>query len=71
MRLQNDEDLYLVIVAQREADREARGWERPPLTAHRVILTSRSVYRINIPLEPPPSLHIYLNARNLTSLQAN
>ena len=70
-RLQNAEALRPVIADQHEADRETRGWNRPPLTAQRVILAAISVNRLTILLETPPSLHIFLNAGNVTSLQAN
>ena len=71
MRLQNTEDLFPVIAVHREVDRETRGWDRLPPTAHHVILAESADDGLTIPLEPTPSIHRFLNALTVMALQAN
>ena len=65
------EALYPVVAAQREAEKETKGWDRLPPTAQSVILAANSTNRTSIPNSPPPTIRRSLNARNATSLQAD
>ena len=68
-RLHTAEALGLVVAAQREMDKETKGWERLPPTAQRVILAASATTGTSIPTSPPPTIHRFLNARNATALQ--
>ena len=70
-RLQNAEALRPVVAAQREAEKETKGWDRLPPTAQRVILEASATNGTYIPTSLPPTIHRFLNARNATALQAN
>ena len=59
------------IRAQREAERETKGWDRPPPTAQRVILTASATTGISTLTSSPPTIHRFLNTRNATVLQAD
>ena len=67
--LQNAEALHPAVAAQCKADRETRSWVRLPSTAQQLILTSSVADGLTIPLAPPPSIHRFLNAQNVTALQ--
>ena len=69
--LQNAKSLCPVIAAQREADREKRGWYRLLSTSQRVILSASTANRLTILSAPPPSIHRFLNVRNSIALQAD
>ena len=70
-RLHTAEVLCPVVAAQRKMDKETKGWDRLPPTAQRVILVASATTGTSIPTSPPPTVHRFLNARNLTALQAN
>ena len=70
-RLHMVEALRPVVAAQRETDKETKGWDRLPPTAQRVILAASATTGTSIPKSPPPTIHRFLNARNVTALQAN
>ena len=70
-RLHTAEALRPVVTAQREAEKETKGWDRLPSTAQRVILASRATTGTSILTSPPPTIHRFLNARNVTSVQAD
>ena len=69
--LHTAEALCPVVAAQREAEKETKGWDRLPPTAQRVILAASANTRTSIPTLPPPTIHHFLNARNATALQAD
>ena len=48
-----------------------RYWDRLSPTSHRVILAANSFDGLVIPMAPPPSRHCFLNARDVTEIQAN
>ena len=60
-----------VVAAQRETDKETKGWDRLPPTAKRLILAASATTETSIPKSPPPTIHCFLNARNSTALQAD
>ena len=60
-----------VISDQREAEKETKGWDRLPPTEQRVILTASATTGTSILTSTPPTIHRFLNARNVTALQAN
>ena len=66
--LYTDEALLLVVVHQRKAEKDTKGWDHLPLTAQCVILEASNTTRISIPTSPPPTIHHFLNARNATDL---
>ena len=68
-RLKIAKELRPVVAAQREAEKETKGWDHLPLTSHRVILAEGTTNRTSITTSPPPTLHRFLNARNVTDLQ--
>ena len=70
-RLHTAKALRPVVAAQREAERETKGWDRLPPMDQRVILTACAKTRTSILTSPPPTIHRFLNARNATALQAN
>ena len=70
-RLHTSKALRPVVAAQREMDKETKGWDRLLPTAQRVILAVSTTTRTSIPTSPPPTIHRFLNARNATALQAN
>ena len=69
-RLQTAEPLCLVVAAQREAEKETKGWGRLPPTAQCVILAASATNGTSIPTLPPPTTNRFPNARNATALQA-
>ena len=69
--LKTVEALRPVVSAQSEAKKETKGWDRLPPTAQRIILVARSTNGTSIPTSPPPTIHRFLNASNVTSLQAD
>ena len=71
IRLHTAEALCLVCAAQREAEKETKGWDRLPPTEQRVILTASATTGTSILTSTPPTIHRFLNARNVTALQAN
>ena len=66
--LHTTEALLPVVVTQREAKNETKGWDRPPPTAQCVILVARATNGTSIPTLPPPTIHLFLKARNETDL---
>ena len=70
-RLHTAEALRPVVAAQREMEKEKKGWDRLPPTAQRVILAASATTGTSIPTSPPPTIHRFLNARNATALQAD
>ena len=70
-RLHTVEALRPVFSAQREAEKETKGWDRLPPTAQRVILAASATKRTSIPTSRTPTIYRFLNARNATALQAN
>ena len=70
-RLNTSKALRPVVAAQREMEKETKGWDRLPPTAQRVILAASATTGTSIPTSPPPTIHRFLNARNVTALQAN
>ena len=70
-RLHTVEALCPVVAAQREAEKQTKGWDRLPPTANRVILVASATTGTSIPTLPPPTIHRFLNARNATALQAD
>ena len=70
-RLHTAEALCPVVAAQRNMDKETKGWDRLPFTAQRVILAASATSGTSIPTSPPPNIHRFLNMRNATALQAN
>ena len=69
-RLHRDEALCPVVAAQRKAEKETKGWDRLPPIAHRVILAASATTGTSILTSLPPTIHLFLNARNATALQA-
>ena len=70
-RLHTAEAIRPVVAAQSEMDKETKGWDRLPPTAQRVILAASATTGTSIPTSPPPTIHRFLNARNVTALQAD
>ena len=70
-KLHTTEALRPVFTAQREVEKDTKGWDRLPPTAKRVILAKISTNRTSIPTSPPPTIHRFLNTRNVTDLQAD
>ena len=70
-RLHTAEALRPVVAAQRDTDKETKGWDRLPPTAQSIILTASATTGTSIPKSPPPTIHRFLNARNATALQAD
>ena len=70
-RLHTAEALRPVVAAQRDMDKETEGWDRLPSTAQRVVLVASATTGTFIPTSPPPTIHRFLNARNVTALQAD
>ena len=68
-RLHTVEALCPVAAAQREMDKETKGWDRLPPTAQRVILAASATTGTFIPTSLPPIIHRFLNVRNATGLQ--
>ena len=52
-------------------EKETKGWDRLPPTAHCVILAASATTGTSIPTSPPPTIYRFLNARNATALQAD
>ena len=65
------ESLRPIVAAQRTANRERQVWEHLSPTAQRVILAEIASNCINILSVPPKYIHLFLNARNTTALQAD
>ena len=70
-RLHTAEALLPVVVAQCEAEKDTKGWNRLPPTTQRVILAAIATTGTSIPNLPPPTIHRFLNKRNVTALQAD
>ena len=70
-QLHTAEALRPVVVAQRKAEKETKGWDRLPPTAQRIILAASTTTGTSILTFLPPTIHRFLNARNSTALQAN
>ena len=70
-RLHTAEAIRPVIAAQSKAEKETKGWDRLPPTAQRIILAASATTGTYIPTSPPPTIHRFLNARNVTDLQAD
>ena len=56
-RLQHAEDLRPVVVAQCNADKETKVWDRLLPTAKQVILVASASDGTPIPTSPPPTIH--------------
>ena len=52
-------------------EKETKGWDRLPPTDQRVILAASSTTGTSILTLPPPTIHHFLNSRNVTALQAD
>ena len=70
-RFQNKESLRPVVAAQRNADREMRGWGRLPPTSQWLIPTASAADGLIISSAPPLSIYLFLDACNATTLQAD
>ena len=70
-RLHTAKVLRPVVASQHDMDKKTKGWDRLPPTAQRVILAASATTGTSIPTSPPPTFHRFLNARNVTSLQAD
>ena len=70
-RMHTEEALRPVVTAQSEMDKETKGWDRLPPTDQRVILAASATTGTSIWTSPPPTIHLFLNPRNATSLQAD
>ena len=70
-RLQTAKALRPIVAVQRNMDKETKGWDRLPPTAQRIIIASSATTGTSILTSPPPAIHRFLNARNMTALQAN
>ena len=70
-RLHTAKALCPVVAAQREVEKETKGWDCLPPMAQRVILAASATTGISIPTSPTPTIHCFLNSRNTTALQAN
>ena len=70
-RLHTVEALRPVVAAQREAEKDTKGWGRLPLTAQHAILAASATNGTSIPNSPPPTIHRFFDARNVTTLQAD
>ena len=66
--LQNAEALHPVVTAQREDNRETKGWYRLHPTSQYVIIVVSASYSIIILSALPQSIHRLLNSRNATML---
>ena len=65
------EALRPIVANKCNAEKETKGWDRPPLTAHHFILAASATNGTSIPTSPPPTIHHFLNAKNATALQAD
>ena len=70
-RLHTAEALRHIVAAQREAEKETKGWDRLSLTDQRVILAASTTNGTSIPTSLSPTIHRFLNAKNATALQAD
>ena len=70
-QLHTAEALHPIVAAQREAEKETKGWGRLPPTTQRVILEASATTRTSIPNAPPLTIHGFLNLRNGKALQAD
>ena len=68
IRLHTLEALRPIIAAQNEAGKETKGWDRLPTTAQSVILAASATTGTSISTSPPPNIHRFLNASNVTAL---
>ena len=66
-----DKALRPVVAAQRNMDKETKGWDRLPPTAQRVILAASATTGTSIPTSPTPTIQRFLNVRNATALQSD
>ena len=69
--IQNVEAFFPCVAVQSEADRETRGWDRLTLTAQFIIPAASTTNGLTIMSSLPLSIHRFLNARNVTALQAD
>ena len=60
-----------IVAAQREAEKETKGWDRLPPTAKRVILAASDTIGTSIKTSSFSTIHRFLNARNATAIQAD
>ena len=70
-RLHTAEAFCPVVSAQREAEKEIKWWDRLSSTAKCVILAASATNETSILTLPPPTIHHFLNTRNVTALQAD
>ena len=63
--------LRTVVAAHREMDKETKGWYHLPPTAQYVILAASATAGTSILISPLPTIHRFVNARNMTALQAD
>ena len=70
-RLHTAEALRPIVAAQREAEKYTKGWDRLPPTTKLVILGKSATTGTSIPTSLPPTIHHFLNASNVTALQAD
>ena len=64
-RLHTAEALHPVVSTQREAEKETKGWDPLPPTSQRAILAASATTRTSVPTSPPPTIHLFLNSRNV------
>ena len=70
-RLHIAKALRPVVATQRKMEKENKGWDRLPPTAQRVVLAASATTGTSIPTLPPPTIHRFLNASDMTALQAD
>ena len=70
-RLQTVEELRPSVSAQCKAENLTKEWDCLPPTAQRVILTASATNGTYITTSLQPTLHRFLNARNVTAFQDN
>ena len=69
-RLHTAEALRPVVAAQSKIEKGTKGWDHLPPTSQRVILAASATTGTSIATSPPPTIHRFLNVRNVTALQA-
>ena len=70
-RLHTAEALRAVVADQGKAKNKIKGWDRLPLMSQRVILMASATTGTSILTLPPPTIHLFLNERTATALQAD
>ena len=70
-RLHTAESLRTVVAAQREVEKETKGWDRLQPIAQRVILAASATTGTSIPTSSPPTIHRFLKVRNVMALHSD